>query len=95
MSSLRDSMPGVAAIVDDLRAAFGVEEINGQIRLGMNGGGTFMASENGKTVGSIAPLLGQVVSGCDMVLARPAAESARVVEAGRVVAASKASRGRR
>lgn len=95
MSSLRDSMPGVAAIVDDLRAAFGVAEIHGQIRLGMNGGGTFLASENGKTVGSIAPIVGQVVVGCDMVLALPAAESARVVEAGRVVAASKASRGRR
>lgn len=93
MSSLRDSMPGVAAIVDDLRAAFGVAEIHGQIRLGMNGGGTFMASENGKTVGSIASIVGQVVGGCDMVLALSADESARVVEAGRVVAASKASRG--
>lgn len=88
-------MPGVAAIVDDLRAAFGVAEIHGQIRLGMNGGGTFLASENGRTVGSIAPIVGQVVVGCDMVLALPAAESARVVEAGRVVVAANASRGRR
>lgn len=79
MSSLRDSMPGVAAIVDDLRAAFGVEEINGQIRLGMNGGGTFLASENGKTVGSIAPIVGKVVSGCDMVLARPAVDAGKDV----------------
>lgn len=84
MSSLRDSMPGVAAIVDDLRAAFGVAEIHGQIRLGMNGGGTFLASENGKTVGSIAPLLGHVVSGCDMMLSLAPADAGKDVRQSKV-----------
>lgn len=53
--NMRDEMPTVAAFIDDLRAAFGKEMIDGQIRKGMNGEGTFWATENGHTVGSKPP----------------------------------------
>ena len=45
-------MPGVAEFVDAMRAAFGKDEIDAQIRLGMAGHGTFWARENGIEVGS-------------------------------------------
>lgn len=50
---LRQSMPTVAAFIDDLREAFGADMINAAIRTGMDGQGTFRASENGNEVGSI------------------------------------------
>lgn len=49
---LRESMPQVAAFVDEMREAFGVEEINAQIKLGMQGAQTFHASENGIEAGT-------------------------------------------
>lgn len=49
---LRESMPQVAAFIDELREAFGAEEINAQIKLGMQGAQTFHASENGIEVGT-------------------------------------------
>lgn len=49
---LRESMPQVAAFIDELRAVFGVEEINAQIKLGMQGAQTFHAVENGHEVGT-------------------------------------------
>lgn len=52
MASLRESMPQVAAFIDELRAVFGVDEINAQIKLGMQGAETFHASENGIEVGT-------------------------------------------
>lgn len=53
--SLRDSMPGIAAWIDALREAFGVAEINAQIRLGLKGERIFYASENGIEIGMRAP----------------------------------------
>ena len=50
--SMREQMPVVAAFIDGLRAAFGAEMIDGQIRKGMRGEPTFWASENGFTVGT-------------------------------------------
>ncbi len=50
--SLREKMPIVTAWIDDLRAAFGEEAINRQIRAGMNGQKTFWARENGIEVGT-------------------------------------------
>lgn len=50
--NLRESMPLVAALIDEMREAFGAEEINAQIKLGMQGAQTFHASENGIEVGT-------------------------------------------
>lgn len=52
MSSLRSEMPVVAAWIDEMRAAFGVDMVNQQIRRGMNGEQMFHATENGHTVGT-------------------------------------------
>lgn len=49
---LRDSMPLVAAFIDECREAFGAEMVNAQIRLGMQGAQTFHAVENGIEVGT-------------------------------------------
>lgn len=50
--SLREEMPLVTAFIDDLRAAFGAEQINASIKAGVNGAGTFWACENGREIGS-------------------------------------------
>jgi len=50
--SLRDEMPGVAAFIDDLRSAFGKDEINDQVRAGLKGKPTFHATENGYEIGT-------------------------------------------
>ena len=55
--SMREQMPGVAALIDDLRKAFGAAYIDGIIAAGMRGEPVFAASENGHTVGT-APLEG-------------------------------------
>ncbi len=52
--SMREQMPVVTALIDGLRAAFGKELIDGQIRKGINGQPTFWASENGHEVGTKA-----------------------------------------
>lgn len=43
-------MPTVAGWLDDLRAVFGTEEVDGWIRVGL-AQGTFYAEENGHVVG--------------------------------------------
>lgn len=50
--NLRTEMPTVAGWIDDLRAAFGAEQINAAIRAGIDGQPTFWASENGRAVGT-------------------------------------------
>jgi hypothetical protein len=50
--SLRDEMPHNTVVIDACREAFGVPEINKSIRAGMDGSGTFYASENGREIGS-------------------------------------------
>lgn len=50
--SMREAMPKTAAFIDDLRAAFGAELIDGQMRAALTDGKpTFWASENGHQVG--------------------------------------------
>ena len=75
---LRETMPTVAAIIDDLRDAFGAEDINQSIRNGMAGVPTFYARENGQEIGTPLDLAGlKVVGGEDMVINRPAKEFQR------------------
>jgi hypothetical protein len=69
--NLREDMPETAAWIDALRAAFGADHINGQIRAGMAGQPVFDAAENGHTVGTPRPERGTVVSGADLVLPLP------------------------
>ncbi|WP_199710602.1 hypothetical protein [Noviherbaspirillum cavernae] len=45
-------MPLTAAFLDDLRAAFGKEAIDAQIRRGLKGEPTFWARENGHRLGT-------------------------------------------
>ena len=56
MSRLRDAMPLTAEFIDALRAAFGAEAINTEIRKGIGGlPGHFYAKENGQEVGTPFP----------------------------------------
>lgn len=48
---LRDSMPTVAAWIDELREAFGADSVNASIKAGMAGQPMFWASERGQEVG--------------------------------------------
>jgi len=45
-------MPEIAALIDALRATFGKEVIDGQIRKGMKGEPVFWATENGYEIGT-------------------------------------------
>lgn len=65
---LRDVMPQTAAFIDDLRDAFGADEINALIRGGMNGLPTFWACEGGIEVGTRAVLRGSEISVAEMVI---------------------------
>lgn len=53
---LRQAMPQVATWIDDLREAFGAEEINGAIRRGLAGEPDFHAVENGHEIGTPVPV---------------------------------------
>ena len=53
--SMRDSMPEIAAWIDDLRRVFGRAEIDDQIRRGLRGECVFWASENGRELGVRGP----------------------------------------
>ena len=50
--TMRDQMPEVAAFIDQMRQAFGKEEIDQQIRRGMRGEPTFYARERGQVIGT-------------------------------------------
>lgn len=50
MSSKREAMPETAALIDSLREAFGVQEMNASMKRGLVDG-TFWAVENGQVVG--------------------------------------------
>ena len=51
----RQTMPLVAAWIDEMRAAFGADIIDEAIRRGMRGEPTFWARENGHELGTRAP----------------------------------------
>lgn len=74
---LRQSMPAVAAWIDDLRAAFGTAEIDGQIRRGIAGEPVFHAQEGGHSVGTRAIPRGRAVSLADMVIEKPKKDAAK------------------
>ncbi|MEA3119754.1 MAG: hypothetical protein QOI13_3024 [Paraburkholderia sp.] len=49
-------MPEIAALVAQMKSAFGEQEINKAIRRGKAGEATFYAAENGRTVGTASPV---------------------------------------
>jgi hypothetical protein len=71
--NLRTQMPTVTAWIDDLRAAFGAEHVNGCIRKGQQGiPGYFYATENGHTVGTPSrPIDPAKVIGGDQLVTGP------------------------
>ena len=73
---LRQTMPTVAAWVDELREAFGADAINPAIRNGVAGGAQFYAEEGGQTIGLDAPPAGHAVSAAAMVFVKPEGETA-------------------
>jgi len=76
---LRQTMPLVAAWIDDLREAFGKDAIDGQIRNGLTGLPHFHARENGQQIG-FAAAEGVGISGAALNLPS-AAELARRAKA--------------
>ena len=75
---LRATMPTVAAWIDSLRAAFGAEAIDAQIRNGQRGEGLFYAAENGVTLGHpLDESRFKVVAGRDLVTAPLRKEATR------------------
>lgn len=68
----RSAMPLVTAWIDDLRAAFGADIIDSQIRAATRDGlPTFHASEAGRRIGVPLPAGGAAVSAADMVIIPP------------------------
>ncbi len=62
-------MPMVTTWIDDLRAAFGADIIDGQIRAATRDGlPTFCASEAGRSIGVPMPARGTAISLADMVI---------------------------
>lgn len=68
---MRETMPTVAAIIDDLRAAFGADAINPSIKGGMAGVPTFYARENGHEVGTPLDMSGRTVVGGEEMVINP------------------------
>ena len=74
---MRDKMPATAALIDDLRQAFGAELINAAIRRGIKGEANyFRAQENGETVGTAFDWPPGITAAA-MVLERPAVDVPR------------------
>lgn len=66
---LRAAMPTVTGWIDSLREAFGDDQINPQIKAGIDGQTTFWARENGCEVGTpAAPAGDRAVSLADTVV---------------------------
>lgn len=53
--SLREQMPVTAQLIDDFRAVFGKENIDGVLRRARKGEPVFYAVENGHTFGTPSP----------------------------------------
>jgi len=69
--NLRTEMPATAAIIDDLRAAFGAEVIEPAIRSGMAGVPLFYARENGREIGTRCAQRGTEINSAQMVIEKP------------------------
>lgn len=74
---LRQTMPTVAAWIDELREAFGIDGINRAIRNGVAGGSAFYAEEDGNTIGCEAMPGGVEIGLRDIVLSKPDPEAGR------------------
>jgi hypothetical protein len=70
-ANMRSQMPKVAAWIDDLRAAFGADDINAALRFKLHGQPCFHASEAGHSVGAPYQERGTEISAADMVILRP------------------------
>ena len=68
--SLRETMPDIAAFIDEMREVFGAAEINASIRGGLDGQPTFWACENGVEIGTRDTRTGIPLS--DIVIEAPA-----------------------
>lgn len=73
---MRQTMPTVAAWVDQLREAFGADTINAAIRNGVAGGAQFYAVEGGQVIGCDSVPGRHVVNLADIVLSKPEKETA-------------------
>ena len=73
--SMREQMPWVAGLIDELRASFGKEDIDNIIRRGLRADCSqerrFYASESGHVLGLRPIVSGIVVSLRDVVLVQP------------------------
>lgn len=69
-ANLRTAMPKVTAWIDDLRAAFGADDINAAIKAGMQGVPGFHAREAGHSVGTPAVARGVEIGAAQMVILR-------------------------
>lgn len=69
-TNLRQAMPKVTAWIDDLRAAFGADDINAVIKAGMQGVPGFHASEAGHSAGTPAAQRGTEICAAQMVILR-------------------------
>jgi hypothetical protein len=66
--TLRDAMPVVFAFIDDMRAAFGPDDINAIVKAGIAGLPGFWASEGGQEVGTRYVHRGTEISAAQMVI---------------------------
>lgn len=67
-ANLRTAMPRVTAWIDDLRGAFGADDINATIKAGIGGLPCFYASEGGHRVGTPMPAPRVEIGAADMVI---------------------------
>lgn len=67
---MREAMPVVSAWIDDLRLAFGRDDVTRWVREGL-ADGTFYAAENGHEIGVLAPAPENAISLAEMVIAAP------------------------
>jgi hypothetical protein len=81
--NLRTEMPGTAAWIDTLRAAFGADQIDPSIRAGMKGGTSFHASENGHEIGRKDEMAGIPLSQCQLTRDEAFSEAASAKNARR------------
>ena len=75
-ANMRSQMPKVAAWIDELRAAFGADDINAGLRFKMPGQPVFHASEAGHSVGTPYQERGTEISVAQMVIQRPTGKAA-------------------
>lgn len=68
--NMRAAMPKVAAWIDGLRLAFGVDDINASMCFSIPGQPVFWASEGGSEVGTRHRDLGTEISAAKMVIVR-------------------------